>query len=160
MSRHTLSTLFTLVSLSFSLLALGQQATVAGGGDGSGSGGSISFSVGQVGYLFTASPAGGLSAGVQQTYPELDISVGEIVESYAMRLYPNPTRTYTILELPVDGAAWRAELCDARGRTVAEFAGLSEANNLDLSAVSSGMYHLRIYRNASYAGHFKVMRAD
>lgn len=137
-----------------------QQNTVASGGDGTGSGGSISFSVGQIDYLFTASPAGSLSPGVQQSYPDLEISVGELALPFAMQLYPNPTRSLTVLELPDDGALWHAELCDARGRTVSRHDRLTGFNQLDLSVVSSGMYHLRIYRNTQFAGHFKVMRAD
>lgn len=47
---------------------LAQQGNVAAGGDASGPGGSMSYSVGQTDYLFFASPTGSLQFGLQQTF--------------------------------------------------------------------------------------------
>ena len=47
---------------------LAQQGNVAAGGDASGAGGSMSYSVGQTDYLFFASPTGSLQFGLQQTF--------------------------------------------------------------------------------------------
>ena len=47
---------------------LAQQGNVAAGGDASGAGGSMSYSIGQTDYLFFASPAGSLQFGLQQIF--------------------------------------------------------------------------------------------
>lgn len=47
---------------------LAQQGNVTGGGDATGSGGSMSYSIGQTDYLYTGSENGSLSFGLQQTW--------------------------------------------------------------------------------------------
>jgi hypothetical protein len=55
-----------------------QQGNVAAGGDAAGTGGSMSYSVGQTDYLIYSSPQGSLSLGLQQIYDAGDPSVLEV----------------------------------------------------------------------------------
>ncbi|MFW5757849.1 MAG: T9SS type A sorting domain-containing protein [Bacteroidota bacterium] len=91
-----------LVTFFFSLSAVSAQETVnATGGDASGSGGSVSYSVGQVAFQTHTATNGSVAEGVQQPY---EISVVTAIEeakgiNLSVSAYPNPTADYLTLEV-------------------------------------------------------------
>lgn len=94
--------LFLLVFFCFGLQA--QTAVLSSGGDASGSGGSISYSVGQVVYTTASSSTATIMQGVQQPY-EIFVVIGieeakDISLSYD--IYPNPVSD--VVKLKVDDA--------------------------------------------------------
>jgi hypothetical protein len=134
-----------------------QQAVLTAGADGSGPGGSLSFSVGQVDYLFSQSSQGSASQGVQQTYPELEIAVAELVADQPMRLYPNPARGWANLELPLGDYRWRADLFDAQGKLIEAFRPSGGLTPLPFADLASGTYLLRVFRDEVYYGQFRLV---
>ena len=78
-----------------------QQTTDAAGGDLSGVGGTISFSVGQIDYATNTGPNGSVAQGVQQPY-EISIFT-EVKEakdiSLSFLVYPNPTSDFLKLKV-------------------------------------------------------------
>lgn len=80
----------------FLLICLGglhaQQAVTVSGGDASGSGGSSSYSVGQVAYTTNTGSNGSVAQGVQQPY-EISTTTGiEVADiNLSLSAYPNPT---------------------------------------------------------------------
>ena len=98
--KQTLSAIFLLAIGLTGLKA--QQATTTSGGNASGSGGSASYSVGQVVYTTNTGAGGSVSQGVQQPY---EISIVSGIEEQGITLtctaYPNPTTDY--LTLKIDG---------------------------------------------------------
>ncbi|MFA7401557.1 MAG: T9SS type A sorting domain-containing protein [Bacteroidales bacterium] len=91
--------LILLVAFSFGLQA--QTAVLSSGGDASGSGGSISYSIGQVVYTTASSSTATLTQGVQQPY-EIFVVIG-IEEANDISLhydiYPNPVNNLVILKV-------------------------------------------------------------
>jgi hypothetical protein len=90
------------VKLSALLLGLGlaaqaQQATTATGGNTSGSGGTVAYSVGQIVYTTNTGTNGSVAQGVQQPY-EISIVLG--IDNHSINLglsaYPNPTTNYLV----------------------------------------------------------------
>jgi len=75
--------------------AMAQQGIVSGGGEGSGTGGSVSATCGQVFYSSTQ----GVSQGLQQPYEIFVVSSIESAQhiSLSVKAYPNPTTDYLIL---------------------------------------------------------------
>ena len=88
-----------LTSLSGGLHA--QEAVVTTGGNATGSGGSSSYSMGQVFYTSQNGANGSVAQGVQQTY-EITTTVGIELDAINLKLmaYPNPTSS--ILTLKID----------------------------------------------------------
>ncbi|HQK70071.1 MAG TPA: T9SS type A sorting domain-containing protein [Bacteroidales bacterium] len=92
----------TLLTFTFSLFTVSAQESInASGGNASGSGGSVSFSVGQVVYQTHFSTSGSVTQGVQQPY---EISVVTAIEeakgiNLSVSAYPNPATDYLILEV-------------------------------------------------------------
>jgi len=84
--------------------SLAQQATVASGGNAAGTGGSFSYSIGQV---CNSSDIGGtIHEGVQQPYEFYTVSVEESLVGLELNLYPNPT----LHELSIEISNFKSDL--------------------------------------------------
>lgn len=92
--KHTKNFLCFLLLIGFSITILHAQATIpATGGNAAGSGGSVSYTVGQITCNFLSGTNGTIAQGVQQPY---EISVVTAIEtareiSLECTVYPNPT---------------------------------------------------------------------
>ena len=77
-----------------------QQAVIATGGNASGSGGTVAYSVGQIVYKTNIGPNGSVSNGIQQAF---EISTLTGIEdnkiSLNLQVYPNPTNGYLTLSI-------------------------------------------------------------
>ena len=67
-----------------------QQATTASGGDASGSGGSVVYSVGQIVYTTNTGTTGSVLQGVQQPYETSISGLNETGINLNLSAYPNP----------------------------------------------------------------------
>lgn len=93
-----------LVLLIFTILILptiAQECVNTAGGDASGSGGSVSYSIGQIAYTTNTGTTASVAQGVQQAF---EIStVNEIKKTEDIKLlisaFPNPITDYLILEV-------------------------------------------------------------
>ena len=108
--RHLIQLLYAVFLLFADITSLkAQQATTATGGNATGSGGSMNYSVGQIVYITNAGTGGTVSQGVQQPY---DISVVSGIEEIGINLsytvYPNPTTENVVLQ--IDGASQTNEI--------------------------------------------------
>ena len=100
--RHKRLILSTVLMLGLGLTGLQAQESVnATGSNASGSGGSASYSVGQVVYTTNTGTNGSMAQGVQQPY-EILVATG-LEEAKSINLtvsaYPNPTTDYLTLEV-------------------------------------------------------------
>ncbi len=79
--------------LSFALTETkAQQSTIATGGEASGAGGTVSYSVGQVSYTNITNSNGYINEGVQQPYEFFTVGISTNNNiSLAYTAYPNPT---------------------------------------------------------------------
>ena len=94
--------LSTVLLLGLGLTGLqAQEAIPAAGGNASGSGGSVSYSVGKVAYQTHTGTNGSVAEGVQQPF-EISVVTGiEEAEgiNLSVRAYPNPTTDYLTLSI-------------------------------------------------------------
>jgi hypothetical protein len=94
----------TIPGFLLTLLAAGvfaQQGNVAGGGDATGTGGSMSYSIGQTDYLMYSSDQGSLNLGLQHTWqiseePPLTLEISDLVISANETFCFNALETITI----------------------------------------------------------------
>ncbi len=89
-------------TLSFSLsVVMAQEAIPASGSNASGSGGSVSWSVGQVAYQTHTSTSGSVAEGVQHPYAIwVEIATKEAQSiNLTFTAYPNPATDYLTLEV-------------------------------------------------------------
>lgn len=100
--KHKQLKTISLVILSIWTTTLNAQESInATGGNAFGSGGSISYSVGQVNYVAKKGTSGTATQGVQQPFEISTISVIEDIKGINLifTAYPNPTTDYLTLEV-------------------------------------------------------------
>jgi len=97
--------LCTLLLLGLGLTGLQAQTSVnATGGDASGGGGSVSYSIGQIVYTINTGTNGSVAEGVQQPYEISEVTGIEEAKGINLLVtaYPNPTNDYLKLRIGND----------------------------------------------------------
>lgn len=147
--------LSTVTLLIFGLSNLQAQEVIpATGGDASGSGGSASYTVGQVVYTTSVGTNGNsVSQGVQQPF-EISIVTGIERQDINLRcvVYPNPTTSYLILSTNIasniphgrESEILIYQLFNIEGRMISTDKILSENTKIKMNNLPQGNYILRI----------------
>ena len=136
-----------ILTLSTSSLLLGQQTVVTAGADATGTGGTVSYSVGQVVYQTHAGTSGSVAEGVQQPYEISVLSSAKDVKGISLTCsaYPNPTADY--LTLKVDNYAFdnlRYQLFDMQGKLLESKIITSDQTNIPMNAFTPATYILKV----------------
>jgi len=143
-------------------LLLAQQDVVVSGGDASGSGGSASFTVGQVVYTTLTGTGGTANQGVQQPY-EIYVLGNDAFEDIKLEAiaYPNPTVTTVQLEIRnASGESFHYRLFDINGRLL-QSDSVHQSNSLiDMQRYPSAVYLLKVYSGNKELKTFKIIKKD
>lgn len=145
--------MITSIFFMLSIVSNGQKAVVTAGGDAFGSGGSISYSIGQVAY--SSSTGGLVNEGVQQPYELFITSVDASFAAFDMNLFPNPTSDEFIIDMKnyVDGIS--ADVFDTHGSLIENRRLLSNRTAVDVSNWAAATYLIRLTdasgKSASYS---------
>jgi hypothetical protein len=76
-----------------------QQAMLTSGGVASGSGGSVSCSVGQIVYTSNTGPGGSVNQGMQEAYEIIPLEIKKTVLTSSLSVFPNPVKDKLILSI-------------------------------------------------------------
>lgn len=138
-----------------------QEAVPAAGGNASGSGGSISYTIGQMAYTPNSGTTGSVSQGVQQPYEILVLTgVDERWDvDLSMKAYPNPTNNFLTLHLnnsELSGLAY--QLCDMNGRLLESKMVRSSETTILMNQYSSSVYFLKVIQNNNAIKTFKIIK--
>jgi hypothetical protein len=155
------------IPLSLLFLGLGwsishaQEAITASGGVASGTGGSASYSMGQVFYTNSNGAGGSVSTGVQQPF-EISV-VTEINEARGINLkvlaYPNPTTNYlTVTVEETMDYPFTAQLFDSNGKMVVSEKIIHQESKIDLRLLLQGVYFLKILQAEMEIKTFKIIK--
>jgi len=147
-------------TLSFSTL-LAQECVNASHGNALGSGGSLSYSIGQVVYQTYTGTSGSIAEGVQQPY-EISVITG-IEEANGINLsfsaFPNPTTHY--LSLSVDKfeiSNLSYQLYDVQGNLLQNEKISSTQTRVSLSNYIPATYFLKVIRETKDVKTFKIIK--
>jgi hypothetical protein len=135
-----------------------QTSVAAAGGDASGSGGSASYTVGQVVYTTATGTTGSAAQGVQQPY-EISITVGVEEKTIGLAAFPNPTKDQ--LNLSVAGFTnqqYIYQLYDASGKLVKSDKVSSSTTSINTQALTPGIYLLSVLGNNSIIKTFRIIK--
>ena len=154
--------LIALLFLSFWLTRLQAQEVIpTTGGNATGSGGSVSYSVGQVVYSSSSGTNGSVVQGVQQPY-EISVISG-IVDGEGINLtfsvYPNPTKDFLTLNLEnfkADNLTY--QLYDISGKLVETKQVLSFETSIAMTNLSPATYVLRVIKGNQVLKSFKIIK--
>jgi hypothetical protein len=133
------------VFISFGFSSFGQNAISSTGGHFKSSGGSTSFTVGQVAYVLKKGTGFYLNEGVQQVYTKKTTPVEELVYLKEVQLYPNPTQeTMTLILSSKEDIQVRYTIMEYLGKEIRNGNILSEKSEISLRDLPSGNYFISL----------------
>ena len=140
-----------------------QQASIASGGDASGSGGSVAYSVGQIVYTTNTGITGSAAQGVQQPY-EISTTIGLLETDIKLNLsaYPNPTTNYLMLQIDASASlsnqSMSYQLFDISGKLLESNTVVANSTTIKMEQMPTGTYLLKVIQNNKEVKTFKIIK--
>jgi hypothetical protein len=138
-----------------------QESTNSSGGNNFGTGGSVSYSIGQVFYETNVSPNASVAEGVQQPFEistHTSIPQTEGIE-LIVTAYPNPTMGYLSLVIEnFDISDLSFHLFDANGKILNSQQINSSETSLDMTQLVPAAYYLKVMKNDQEIKTFKILK--
>ncbi|MGB0402917.1 MAG: T9SS type A sorting domain-containing protein [Salibacteraceae bacterium] len=138
-----------------------QNTILTSGGNASGSGGSSSYSLGQINYTSQENSENSVSAGVQQVYIiEIADAVNEENHRFNLNAYPNPTANtlWINADLNNDEKIVYA-LFDTNGKIIKKENLVQKETKIDMIDLPSATYYLKIIgTNQQEIKTFKILK--
>jgi hypothetical protein len=152
----------TITSIAFLLLGLGglhaQESPTATGGEATGAGGTVSYSVGQVVYTSNTGTNGSVAPGVQQPYEiSTTLGINETTINLEMSVYPNPTTNYLTLKTE-DNSNLSYQLYDLQGKVIENKKVNANSTIITMEALPKATYFLTVTDNKKIVKTFKVIK--
>ena len=160
--RHKRLKLSTVLLLGLGRTGVQAQTSVnATGGDASGGGGSVSYSVGQVVYTTHTGTSGSVAEGVQQPY-EISVVTG-LEEAQSINLsvtaYPNPTTDYLTLridEFEISNLSF--QLYDMNGKLLQNEKITGNQTSIVMSNLLPATYFVKVIQGNKEVKTFKIIK--
>ena len=138
-----------------------QSTNPASGGNASGSGGSVSYTIGQIVYTKNNGTNGSVAQGVQQPY---EISVVTGIEealgiSLEIMVYPNPATDFVKLKIEnYEVQNLRYQLYDINGSLLQDNKIVGNETNIVISNYVPAVYFLKVSDNNKVIKAFKIIK--
>lgn len=142
-------------------LCTAQQSVSATGGEATGSGGSVSYTVGQVAYTTYTESEGTISQGVQQPYEIFDIgsSADEYGISLELSVYPNPASNFLMLIVKdIRPGNLTYQLFDANGKLLENKEIVDAETTILMDELSPAIYLLKVSDHDKEVKTFKIIK--
>ena len=160
--RHKRLKLSAVLLLGLGLTGVQAKTSVnATGGDASGGGGSVSYSVGQVVYTTHTGTSGSVAEGVQQPY-EISVVTG-LEEAQSINLsvtaYPNPTTDYLTLridEFEISNLSF--QLYDMNGKLLQNEKITGNQTSIVMSNLLPATYFVKVIQGNKEVKTFKIIK--
>lgn len=134
-----------------------QETTIASGGNANGSGGSASYSVGQVVYTSNSNTEGNITQGVQQPFEIFTIGLIEKTNSFEVLIFPNPTTSYLTLKVK-NNTNLTYQLCDLSGKQIRYSKLNSTTTIVEMESLATATYILKVMENNQIIKTFKIIK--
>jgi hypothetical protein len=160
--RHKRLKLSVVLLLGLGLTSIhAQEAVSAAGGNASGSGGSVSYTIGQIVYSYDTGTDATVAQGVQQPY-EISIVTG-IEDSKDISLefvvYPNPATDFVILKTGgYDTENLKYYLYTNSGKVLVSGNLQGDETNISMAALLPSAYFLKVMNNTKVIKTFKIIK--
>ncbi|MFT6844835.1 MAG: hypothetical protein ACJAUV_001023 [Flavobacteriales bacterium] len=152
----------TITSIAFLLLGLGglqaQESPTAAGGEATGTGGTSSYSLGQVVYTTATGTNGSVAQGMQQPY-EISVTIGvnETTINLELSVYPNPTTNYLTLKVD-DFETLNFQLIDLQGKVIENKKVTATTSTIEMEELPKAIYFLKVTKDNQLIKTFKVIK--
>jgi hypothetical protein len=138
-----------------------QEVIPAAGGNASGSGGSQSFTVGQIAYHTNTGTNGLAEEGVQQPYEISQVTAIEEAKGTGMlvSIYPNPANdflTLSINEFDISNLSY--QLYDMNGNLLQNQKITSNQTKIAMSKLVTAIYFVKVFQKNKEVKTFKIIK--
>lgn len=137
-----------------------QQAIVPTGGNASGSGGTVVYTVGQLVYTTQSDAKGTIAQGVQQPFEILVMTgVNNLALNLILTAYPNPTTgSLTLHSDHADMSNLNFELYDISGKIIESRKISSPSEIICFDHLPAAMYFLKVTNTNQVIKSFKIIK--
>lgn len=136
---------------------LAQDRINASGGDASGPGGEVAYTIGLVDYTASNSGSGSVSTGVQHVYIQA-VGIDEWDLSYDITVFPNPAVERVIIKVPDNSLDFHYHLLDMNGKVIQSGLLAASKNHIMISSLESATYFLTVSSNGNTVRTFKLIK--
>lgn len=160
MKKQSLMTVpLLIIGLSTTLGANAQQNTVASGGVASGSGGTVTYSIGQVAYTSSSGTNGNVNQGVQQPFEIYSLGLNESSIQFNLTAFPNPTTDFLNLNVSnFNGENLSFQLVDLNGKIIQNKQITEVETEISMSELPSANYFIYLFLNHQKVQSFKIIK--
>ena len=145
----------------FAAVAQGQEAIPATGGTAAGTGGSATYTVGQIADSVITGTNGFIIQGVQQPFEISTVTAIEDTEDITLgySVYPNPTEGKIRLVIrSFNEGNFRFQLYNLKGTVLQEKKITDEETEISMESQTSAIYFLRVIRDNHEVKVFKIVK--
>ena len=133
------------VGLLWTGLAQAQESANASGGDATGSGGTVAYSVGQVVYTSNTGSSGSVAQGVQHAYEIFTVGIKETELNISLTAFPNPTTENLTLQISdYNNEKLWYQLFDMQGKQLSNGQVTAEQTQISLNSLPTATYFINI----------------
>ena len=145
---------------SFSMKAqTSHQVLSASGGDATGSGGSVAYSVGQIVYTTGTGTTGSVAQGVEQAYEIYSVGIKETTLNISLSVFPNPTSDFLTLKVEdYNNEALSYNLIDEQGKLILSEQITNQETQVAMSTLARGSYFINIVQTNKQIQTFKIIK--
>lgn len=144
-----------------STLVFGQEAILTSGENASGSGGTVSYSVGQISYTTNSGTNGSVSEGVQQPYEMSIITAIELAKGIGLSFsaYPNPTTDFLTLTVEnLDYTKFNFQLYNMNGELLENKLLTGEKTTISMQNLAPSSYFIKVVGDQEEYKTFKIIK--
>ena len=154
------SLFFLAFLLTFSVNAqTSHQVLSATGGDATGSGGTVAFSVGQIVYTTSTGASGSVAQGVEQAYEISSVGIKETALNISLSVFPNPTSDFLTLKVQdYNNETLSFDLLDEQGKLVLNEQITTQDTQVAMSTLARGTYFINVVQAIKKIQTFKIIK--
>lgn len=136
-----------------------QEAIMATGGNASGNGGAVSYSVGQSVYSTNNGTSGSVAQGVQQPYEIFTVGIEETSINISLAVYPNPTADILTLQIKdFNSVRFTYQLFDMNGKLLENKKITGNETSIGMSNLVPANYLLKVTKGNKEVKTFKIIK--
>ena len=133
------------VGLLWAGLAQAQESVNASGGDATGSGGTVAYSVGQVVYTTNTGSTGTVAQGVQHAYEIYSVGINETELNISLSAFPNPTTENLTLQISdYNNEKLTYQLFDMQGKELSNGQIVAQQTQINMNSLPTATYFVNV----------------
>ena len=137
-----------------------QVAANSSGGDATGTGGTVAYSIGQVVYTTNTGSNGGVAQGVQHAYDILTVGNKETELNISLIAFPNPTTENLTLQISdYNNEKLSYQLFDMQGKQLSNIQVTAQQTQINMNGLPSATYFINVVNQENkQVQSFKVIK--